>query len=185
MDYCDTKKETFKNPLMKDWLIAASNGNKHAYDFLWRVWNWSQVFDDIIDGDYEEISKDELKRTRELQHGETIIKEFMSFIHMISFNPFYLNHKEQLYSLLIQMAHRAIIGDEWENSNNKLKKDSAHVIRCGDLDLFSHVSYLTGGWEHMRRMAEFRNYDNPNATSTAYDNGGKMADVRKFIRKDQ
>ena len=48
MDYCDTKKETFKNPLMKDWLIAASNGNKNAYDFLWRVWNWSQVFDDII-----------------------------------------------------------------------------------------------------------------------------------------
>ncbi len=163
---------------MKDWLRAASNGDKGAYDFLWRVWNWSQAFDDLIDGDYEEVSKNQ-------QHGETAIKEFMAFIHMVSFNPFYLKHKEQLYSLLIQMAHRAIIGDEWENSNNQLKKDSAHIIRCGDLDVFAHVSYLTGGWEHMRKMAEYRNYDNPNATTNAQDKGESHSNVRNIIREGE
>ena len=58
---------------MKDWLRAASNGDKGAYDFLWRVWNWSQAFDDLIDGDYEEVSKNQ-------QHGETAIK--LSLIHI-------------------------------------------------------------------------------------------------------
>jgi hypothetical protein len=146
VDYCDTPDELAKNPNAKAFMAAAANGDKYAYDFLWRFWCFAHCYDDLLDGD-KEVS---------MNMG---MREFVNFFTMISFNPFYQKHKEQLYALIIQVCTRWLDGDEWEKSDDKIKRIASHVVRCGDIDLYMHVAYLTGGWDNMRNLKGMRQYD--------------------------
>jgi hypothetical protein len=146
LDYCDTPDELEKNPLAKKYFLAAANGDKHAYDFLWRFWCFAHCYDDLLDGD-KKVGMD------------IGVREFVNFFTMISFNPFYQKHKEQLYALIIQVCTRWLDGDEWEQSDDKIRRIVSHVVRCGDIDLYMHVAYLTGGWDRMRSLKEMRAYD--------------------------
>jgi len=145
-DYCDTPDELEKNPDAKGFMVAAANGDKYAYDFLWRFWCFAHCYDDLLDKG-KEVSM------------EMGVREFVNFFTMISFNPFYQRHKEQLYALIIQVCTRWLDGDEWEKSPDKIKRIVSHVVRCGDVDLYMHVAFLTGGWDHMRTLTSMRRYD--------------------------
>ncbi|NCW67568.1 MAG: hypothetical protein EBV86_03205 [Marivivens sp.] len=127
-------------------MIAISNGDKFAFDFLWRFWCFMHCYDDLIDRDNEVTSED-------------AVKEFAKFFTTISFNPFYEKHKHALHPLIIQLCNRCLDGDEWESSDDSDKRAVAKVIRCGDIEIFFHVAFLTGGWEHMRKLKGLRTYD--------------------------
>jgi hypothetical protein len=146
MDYCDTPDELAKNPHAKKWMELAANGDAMAYDFLWRFWCFAHCYDDLLDQG-KPVSSD------------MGVREFMNFFTMISFNPFYQRHKEQLFALITQVCTRWLDGDEWEKSDDRIKRIVSHVVRCGDIDLYMHVAFLTGGWDHMRNLKELRIYD--------------------------
>lgn len=146
VDYCDTPDELDQRPEAKKWITAVANGNPMAFEFVWRFWCFSQCFDDLIDRD-KPVSP------------EVAMRELVLFVETISSNPFYLEHKGALLGLMIQAATRAMDGDEWGKSEDRMKRLASHVVRCGDIDLFMHVAYLTGGWDYMRSVRELRSYD--------------------------
>lgn len=146
IDYCDAIDEMEKNPQAKEYFVKASNGNAEAYDFLWDFWCFAHCYDDLLD------------KEKPVPY-EMGVRTFVKFFHMISYNSFYEKHKDQLYSHIISVCNRWLDGDEWEKSDNKMERIVSHVVRCGDVDLYLHVAYLTGGWDHMRHLKSLRTYD--------------------------
>jgi len=147
--YCATQSELDKNPSARKWIKRISNGDSHAEDFAWNFWCFMHVFDDLIDKDVQVLP-------------ETAVAEFARFFTAICYNPFFLRHRDQLYPLIISLCNRCVCGDEWESCNDEEKRKLARVVRCGDLDIFFHIAFLTGGWNLMRELKDMRNYDKEN-----------------------
>lgn len=149
MDYMDQEHELAKHPKAKNCFLVIANDNKDAFVFLWSLWNWLHIYDDLIDKDSKSSS------------AEIITRGFMQFVVQLTHNTFFVANKDSLVTLLIAMANRYIDGDAWEKSTVAERKDVSQLLKCGDMDLYLHVAYLTGGWEHMRKCSrEFRSYDN-------------------------
>lgn len=146
LDYCDTPDERAKNPDAKLDLIRIANGDADALEFLWRFWCFEHCFDDLIDKDKP-------------VDPEAAVRTLVQFIATLSFNAFYEEHKESLFPMIVMMANRSLDGDEWARSEDPAKRSAASVVRCGDVDLFLHVAFLTGGWDHMRSVKDARSYD--------------------------
>lgn len=146
MDYCDEPDELAKNPNIKQELAILANGNEEAFRFMWTMWNWSHVIDDLVDQD---------------KHVgvENAAKYFMLMAKELTFNRFYQTNAGYLFGLVLSMFNRWCDGEEFELSGDKLKEAQSHVIKCGDLDLYLGVAYLTGGWDHVRKCKAFRTYD--------------------------
>ena len=96
------------------------------------------AFDDLIDRD-KPVSADEA------------IRELVLFLQEISFNLFYNAHKSSLFGFITMVANRAIVGEQWKVGTEPQKSASA-AVRCGDLDLYAHIAFLCGGWDHMRNL---------------------------------
>ena len=146
MDYCDTSDEVEKNPNIKQELMILANGNADAFRFMWTMWNWSHVIDDLVDQDKDAGVED-------------AAKYFILIAQELSFNKFYLANAGYLFGLIASMFNRWCDGEEFELSNDRLKQAQSHVIKCGDLDLYFGVAHLTGGWDHVRKCKAFRTYD--------------------------
>lgn len=146
MDYADAPDEVAKNPNMKAWLKTIANGDESAFAFMWSMWNWSHVIDDLVDRD-------------KVPTVEDAAGNFIKIAHALSFNEFYMRFKTFLFPLVVSMFNRWCDGEEWEKSDDKYRQAASHVIKCGDLDLYLTVAYLTGGWEHMRACKDCRAYD--------------------------
>ena len=146
MDYCDAADEVAKNPNIKRELQVLSNGNADAFRFMWTMWNWSHVIDDLVDRDKE-------------AGVENAAKYFILITQELSFNKFYKDNAGYLFGLITSMFNRWCDGEEFEKSDDRLKQAQSHVIKCGDLELYLGVAHLTGGWDHVRKCKEFRTYD--------------------------
>jgi hypothetical protein len=146
MDYCDALDEVEKNPNIRQELVILANGNEDAFRFMWTMWNWSHVIDDLVDRDKE-------------VGVENAAKYFIAILQEVTFNPFYKANGAYLFPLVHSMFNRWCDGEEFEKSDDKLKQAQSHVIKCGDIDLYIGVAYLTGGWDHVRRCKDFRTYD--------------------------
>lgn len=145
-DYVDQPQEKGKNPDAKKHLIQIANGDEHAFLFMWTMWNWSHVIDDLVDQDRGVGVED-------------AAKWFIKMAHELSFNPFYTKNALFLFPMIMSMFNRWCDGEEWEKSDDKLKQSASHVIKCGDIELYLGVAYLTGGWEHVRACKDARGYD--------------------------
>lgn len=139
MNYCDTEDEVKKNPQAKAWIDAICLGNESARELAWRIWNFNHMFDDLLDGDKK--APDDL-----------VLGELVKFIDTISFNQFWLIHKASIFPLMVSLANRTLDAKDFDG-------DIARCLRCGDLEIFAHIAYLVGGWEHMRAMKDLRTYD--------------------------
>ena len=146
MDYCDAADEVAKNPNIKRELQVLSNGNADAFRFMWTMWNWSHVIDDLVDRDKD-------------AGVENAAKYFILITQELSFNKFYKDNAGYLFGLIASMFNRWCDGEEFEKSDDRLKQAQSHVIKCGDLELYLGVAHLTGGWDHVRKCKEFRTYD--------------------------
>ena len=146
IDYCDTPDEVEKNPEAKMWLVKIANGNQAAFDFMWTMWNWSHVIDDLVD--------------RDKPVGvENAARWFINMLHELTFSQFYANNSAYLFALVMSMFNRWCDGEEWELSDNPIKQTASHVIKCGDIELYLGVAYLIGGWKHVRDCKGARSYD--------------------------
>lgn len=146
IDYCDMPDEIEKNPNIKTELKVLANGNEDAFRFMWTMWNWSHVIDDLVDRD-------------KFVDVENAAKYFVLMAQELSFNRFYQANSGYLFGLVVSMFNRWCDGELFECSNDPLKKSQSHVVKCGDLDLYLGVAHLTGGWDHVRVCKEFRTYD--------------------------
>lgn len=154
MDYCDSDDERKKNPDAKFWLYTIANGNQEALRFMWTMWNWSHVVDDLVDRDKE-------------VGVENAAKWFIKIAEELTFNQFYLQNSASLFPAIMQMFNRWCDGEIWEKSSDPVQKAASHVIKCGDIELYLTVAYLVGGWDHVRSCREARSYD-PNGLELAH-----------------
>lgn len=146
LDYCDAPDEAAKNPDAKTHFLEFAKGDAAAFEFMWGFWCFFHCYDDLVDRDKP-------------VPAEVGVQALANFLFMISFNSFYQTHKDQLFPFLLQVCNRWLSGDEWERSDDVEQQKVSHVVRCGDLEMYFHIAFLTGGWEHMRAMKFARGYD--------------------------
>lgn len=147
-DYASTPAEIEKNPQARAWLKAVAMGDEHAFEFCWAWWCYEHMLDDLVDGDKDPPpTQDDVARTA------------LWFMRVLSYNPFYLQFRDHLYAHLTSCFNRWVEGDIIKSSGHKDDRIRADVVKCGDVDLYSTVAYLRGGWEHMRRTRDMRTFD--------------------------
>lgn len=145
-DYCDADDEQAKNPHAKQLMWEIANGDEDAFRFMWKFWCFTHVYDDLVDRDKEVTVEQAAKAAAEL-------------VQELSANAFYRQHTALLMPHLIGVFNRWADGEEWEASNERMKQIASHVVKCGDVDFYLTVAYVTGGWDHMRRCRDARMYD--------------------------
>ena len=123
-----------------------SNGNVAAFEFMKCFWSFTHMYDDLVDRDKPVSSE---------VAGEHLIEMIRQFL----FNDFFCQHKTLLFPLLVSTVNRWVDGDEWEASSDPHKRAAATFVRCGDVDLYHFIAYLTGGWDLMRQTKGARAYD--------------------------
>jgi len=146
MDYCSSPEEIQKNPEAHFWIDKIANGNAHAQQFMRVFWSFTHLYDDLVDNDRPVTA-------------EQAAEQFIAMLTEFLYNPFFCANKDFLYPLIVSMFNRWVDGDEWEQSADEYKRMASTVIRCGDVDLYHMVAYLTGGFAHMRATKDARSYD--------------------------
>lgn len=146
MDYCDQPHEREANPEAAYWIDQVAAGDPHVADFCRKIWNFEHCLDDLIDGD-KPVSQEQVARA------------VCDLVQVLTLNPFYLAHREQLFGLLVSCMNRWIEGDALRASEDATERAQGVAVSCADLDLLCHVAFLRGGWDHMRAMRGLRSFD--------------------------
>jgi|APGre2960657404_1045060.scaffolds.fasta_scaffold86700_1 hypothetical protein len=141
MDYCSKPEEVAQNPNALGLMVLIANGNADAFDFIWRCWNFCHLLDDLIDKD------------KPVTITETA-RELFLFTQTIAINPFFQLNTASLLPMILNACNGWVAGEEANG------KEYAPAIKCSDFNIYSHVAFLVGGWEHMRYVdSKFRIYD--------------------------
>ena len=78
------------------------------------------------------------------------------FTQMIALNEFFQVHKASLLPMILNACNGWVAGEQ----ASKQKKKYAPALKCSDFNIYSHVAFLVGGWEHMVYVdSQFRTYD--------------------------
>lgn len=141
MGYCDNIAEQNKNPLAKNLMLMVANGDAAAFQWMWDFWCFTHAIDDLVDKDVPSDCA---------RFAESLAK----FVTALSINPFYLRNAFNLHPLIISACNRWVDGDRLKSSQNERDRIYSEVVRCGDIDIYLHIAYLIGGWEHMRMCSE-------------------------------
>lgn len=118
----------------------AANGNPEAARYLEIIAGAARVLDDIVDGD------------RPVQPGAAIAI-FQQLLIEIHGNGFFMRHREAL-----TLAHMVAL-NAWLDANalagaqDRTVRGYAHVVRDQINELLPAVAYLTGGWQHVRKLS--------------------------------
>ena len=145
-DYCDTPDEQAKNPDARRHFMEIAAGNMSAFNFMWTFWNFTHLYDDLVDND-KPVSVEQAARG---------IGQLME---QLSFNPFYTSNMRAIFPHIMSTLNRWCDGEDWEQNGTADQIKAASVVKCGDIDLYLNIAYLIGGWEHMRAMKHARSYD--------------------------
>ena len=146
MNYAAKPSELDQNPRAPELLIQIANGNQDALRWMWSLWCFTHLYDDLVDKD-KKVTADEAS------------SELCRFIEQMTLNKFYRDNASGLLALLVSALNRWQMGDEMAKSSDSKQIIMARAVRCGDVDLYLHVAYLTGGWEHMRSMSALMGFD--------------------------
>lgn len=146
MRYCLKSSEIAVNPRAAELIEKIAHGDDDAFRWMWSLWSFTHLFDDLVDKD-KPVTPEEAAA------------ELTCFVVQMSLNPFYLRYSTGLVSLLVSAINRWMMGDELARSTDNEARIMGRAVRCGDVDLYLHVAYLTGGWEHMRAMSALVQYD--------------------------
>lgn len=146
-DYGDKEIELRTNPMAKQLMIEVAKGDAAAFQWMWDFWCFTHVIDDLVDKD-KPVS------------GEEAAKALAQFVTALSLNHFYVRNVMSLYPLIVSACNRWVDGDLLDKSEKTKDRIHSEVVRCGDVDIFLHVAFLVGGWDHMRNISmKVRMYD--------------------------
>lgn len=152
-DYMSQPEEQAKQPdaLAACQRIAKAAGPERetaVFNALWSFWNFSHVFDDLIDGSNW---SDERKAL-----AWRALQEFTSDLLL---NPFYRAHGAEIRAMFTNGIFRQMAGDAMAQHGSLAVAKLAPAVRCADIDILVHFAYLTGGWELAQQISLAREYD--------------------------
>tara|TARA_R110002096_G_scaffold413314_1_gene614070 strand:+ start:102 stop:551 length:450 start_codon:yes stop_codon:yes gene_type:complete len=121
-------------------LQEVSLGNRDAYDYMW-VWiQATRLIDDLFD----EIDTWKDENTYEL--AQRLLFELPA-------NSFFCANSSALLPHHLTVLNAWRDSNEWKKSGDKAKELHAFVICEQTADIFILVAYLTGGYNHMRKVS--------------------------------
>ena len=145
-DYMLSEGELEKHPDAIRTIKEVAKGNPCVENFLLAFWNFSHVFDDLVDNSGW---ADEKK--------EQAWKALNDFQRNLLSNPFARQHSEDLRTLFTSAIARQIGGDHIALVEKK--KQHAPAVRCADVDIMVHIAGLHTGWDDMIVQSKARNID--------------------------
>jgi len=125
---------------VKEVVILCANGNEDAHSYLSNIAYVSRIFDDLIDKDAD-VS------------DEQICRAFYILLAELWLNPFFAKHAQLLIPLHIASFNAFMDSNMWAESEDRLKRIYAHVIKDFINELLGMVAFLTGGYDHMRSVS--------------------------------
>lgn len=149
-DYMDNPEQEKKHPTVKAAFEAIADGRPEVFHLLWSFWNFSQVFDDLIDA--HELPA-EIK--------EQMFKALHDFTVTLLLNPFVREHAHELRAVFAQAITKNLDGDEMAKSEDAETRALAPAVRCADVDVIVQIAYLAGGYSALRKWSKLRAYDPP------------------------
>ena len=120
--------------------ISVCNGDQHALMFLSALMDSIELWDDMIDQDAEISS-------------ETINRVFMNLLFWLPQNPFFEKNKMYLLPLVMTCINAWMDANEWQKSPVSRCRQAAWWLKQMGVEMYSSVAFLTGGFNHMRRIS--------------------------------
>lgn len=154
IDYMQRPEELAKHPATVGAFEQMAAGNGQVFNALWSFWNFSQCFDDLIDGS-----------NWDAERKEQAMKALHDFVSDLMLNPFVTQNARSIHCAFVQAMTRCLDGDSMEGSSIAGVRAIAPAVRCGDVDVIMHMAYLHNGWTGLRRFSPLREYDIPKETN--------------------
>lgn len=102
---------------------------------------------------YAKLAHDIDDAIDEPPNKEKLLQTFLLLLSFCSLNPFYIQHREQLYPLLALSLSRYGTSVEWEVSKVDCEQKMADHLRSDGAMVIEYVALLCGGIEHMRLVS--------------------------------
>jgi len=119
------------------------NGNKDALSFCDLWYAYCHQIDDLID------CKEDGRPT---MSDEAILRIFV--IAAMLYNcPFYVEHRQHLFPVVIMTTNLYADSVAWERSPVNRRRAIADVLRCCGDEMFAMVAMICGGWAHVRNVS--------------------------------
>lgn len=122
-------------------------GNENAMAFCISLTSFCHLIDDLQDADKAISSED-------------AIALIVNWSTCLAFNPFFLQHKEGLMSLITQGASCWLDSELCAAHPDRRVQAMADALKSFYGQALLHVANIIGGWEHMREMSsKYRVFD--------------------------
>lgn len=133
--------------MTKNEALTVANGNELAADFVYAFVGYCHLLDDIIDKDKP-------------VDDERLIRENIVFLEAVIVNPWARERMTLFWPLLVTSFNAWLDSNKWEKEGTLDQQRDADVVKGIYHEIVFWVAYLTGGWEHLRKVSsENREYD--------------------------
>ncbi|WP_067586404.1 hypothetical protein [Endozoicomonas ascidiicola] len=121
-------------------------GDRQAYELAFLIFDISQVWDDLIDGD-KEVSTAERERL------------FRLCMVDLPKNPFYQQNFHSLFPIIEEKIYTWLDCNNIERAGSEAQLKAAYILRSVTTDIVIHMAYLIGGFDWRRVVAyEMRDF---------------------------
>lgn len=122
--------------------LEITKGNQYAADFVMAYIDFCHLVDDVIDKDKE-------------VNVQRLSSELITFLESVMINPWVREHSITLWPLIVTGCNAWVDSDIIALKNRK----EADVVKGVYHEVVWFVSYLCGGWEHLRATTtKYREY---------------------------
>lgn len=128
-----------------EWFRWAANGNAQAEAWLWAYWNFSQMLDDLVDGD-RAVSQTDAARA------------LFDWWTQCAVNVWFANHSAAMWIPVAQSIERWVAADRWPRVT-AADRAQRQVLRHGDLEVVMAVAIACGGMAHALTGQALRSFD--------------------------
>lgn len=130
-------KQTPQGCLIKE----CANGNEDAFKVAATLYVYIDWLDNVVDGDIKTNLAESAKVS-------------LNLLLMLSFNPFYQEHKEKLAPVLLAAYNAWQMSDLCEQHDDYRVRVAADVLKGYFLQVFYVIAFITGGPDLMNHLRE-------------------------------
>ena len=146
-----------------------SFGDPHAREFSAMWSSFCHMFDDVIDG--ENITP------------EGFVSELIRIIGVFSFNPFYEQHKVELFPLIVQAANAFLDSWRWADETDRLKHNHANALRTFYDCVNYQVAYISKIGSHLDNAKRLNEMGYGRVRNEMLDATLDMAELQTFVNQ--
>lgn len=124
-----------------------ANGNNDAFVCASTIYLYIDWIDNVIDGDVK-------------TNAEETAKVSLNLFMVLSFNPFFLEHKEKLAPVLLAAFNAWLDSESLKDHEDYRVRVAGDVLKGYFLEVFYLIGFITGGYDLMRKLsAKWRGFD--------------------------